>query len=187
MADIQELLDSLSPDVLRGQFQLPHAAWREEYVPRFLATESYQEMVDELGRFVGHVMERWFGNRVAWRPDHAKSIAVRLLNEKLGDGLNPKAGEYTAMRMCRHGDRGGIRYLLDTISQALLREKLDQYLDCVVLPRIQHLPFEENLDLARQYVATYDVLPGLSLESPASIVLRWRQVVHQHARRVLFG
>jgi hypothetical protein len=69
----------------------------------------------------------------------------------------------------------------------LLRESLDQYLDCVVLRRIQQLPFEENPDLARQYVATYDVLPDLSLQCPPGIVLRWRQIIPQHARRVLFG
>lgn len=187
MTLVRELLEALSPDVLRRQFQLPHAAWRDEFIPRFLVTESYEDMVEELGRFVGHIKERWFGDRVAWRPDHARSIAVELLNERLGGGLHPKAGVFAAMHICRHGDRGGLRYLLDALSQALLQESLDQYLDLVVLPMIQRLPVEESLDLARQYVATYDVLPGLALESPASIALRWRQVVHLHARRVLFG
>ena len=94
---------------------------------------------------------------------------MRLLNEKLGDGLHPKAGEFAAMKMCRHGDRGGIRYLLDLISEALLQESVKQYLDCVVLSRI------------------YDVVPGLAMESPAGIMMRWRQVIHQHARQVLAG
>jgi len=181
MADVQELLHALSPQVLRGQFRLPHAAWREEFVPRLLATESYEDMMDELGRFTAHVMTRWFGDRVG------RWTAVRLLNEKLGDGLHPKAGELAAMKMCRHRDRGGIRHLLDVISEALLNESLNQYLDFVVLPRIQQLPFEESIDLARQYLQTYNVLPGLSLESPAGIVMRWRQVIHQHARRVMSG
>jgi hypothetical protein len=187
MADIQEVLHALSPEVLRGQFQLPHAAWREEYVARFLATESYEDMVDELGRFVAHVMTRWFGNRVPWPADRGRSTAVRLLNEKLGDGLHAKAGEFAAMKMCRHGDRGGIRYLLDLISEALLQESVKQYLDCVVLPRIHQLPFDESMDLARRYLETYDVVPGLAMESPAGIMMRWRQVIHQHARQVLAG
>jgi hypothetical protein len=91
------------------------------------------------------------------------------------------------MKMCRHGDRGGIRYLLDLISEALLQESVKQYLDCVVLSRIQQLPFDESMELARRYLEIYDVVPGLAMESPAGIMMRWRQVIHQHARQVLAG
>lgn len=187
MSEIFALLDALSPEVLRGRFQLPHGAWREEFVARFLTTESYEAMVDELGRFVAHMMTRWFGDRVVWPLDRGRATAVRILAEKLGDGLHPKAGEFAAMKMCRHGDRGGIRHLLEVISEALLKEHLEQYLDFEVLPRIQKLPFEQSMDLARRYLEMYDVLPGVPLESAAGIVMRWRQVIHQHARQVLFA
>jgi hypothetical protein len=43
------------------------------------------------------------------------------------------------------------------------------------------------MELARRYLEIYDVVPGLAMESPAGIMMRWRQVIHQHARQVLAG
>lgn len=187
MAKVGDLLDLIAPSVLRDRFDLSYGAWREEFQPRFLTTDSYEEMIGELGRFVAHVMSRWFGHGVSWPIDRGRGTAVELLNNQLGDGAHPKAGEFEAMRVCRHGENGGMRYLLDVLGRALMQQALTQYLDCVVMPRINRLGPAESLALAERYLELYRVVPGMKLESPAGIALRWRQVIRQHANAVLRG
>jgi len=174
---LEELLHALSPAVLRAQFVLPHDAWREEFLPRFLTTTSHDELVAELGRFVAHLQEQWFGNVLPWPREHAETTARRLLT-RMG-------GELAAMRRCRHADHGGLRTLLDDLERALQEEALTQYLDCHVMPMLYHLTPAESLHLAEQYLHEFNLLPDGELESPAGIALRWRQVVHQHAQAVL--
>lgn len=187
MSTLDAILEELAPERLRATFLRPFGSWRETFEPRFLVTDSYEEMMAELGRFVGHMQGRWFGDRISWPESFAKAKTWKLLARELGDGRNPRSGELEAMRICRHGERGGMRYLLDVLTDGLLREALDQYVDAVILPRVYRLTCEESLELADRYLEVFAAFPGEELDSPASLVLRWRQVLKQHARKVAFG
>lgn len=187
MVTLEAILEKLEPDRIRALFLRPYGTWRESFEPRFLVTDSHEAMMEELGRFVGHVQERWFGGRVAWPAAYGREQAAQLLKQELGDSRDPRSGELAAMRICRHGERGGMRYLLDVLSDALLRQALGQYVDAAILPDVFRLTGEESLELARRYVATFGAFPAAELDSPASIALRWRQVLHGHAQRVAFG
>lgn len=178
---LDEILDLIAPETLRDLCSEFHEA-REQFEPRILTTSSYEEMTRELGRFVGMVQERWFHAPFAWPQDRAEQTVRRLLNKSLGDHLHPKSGEFEAARLCRHGDHGGIRSVLDALADSLLDEALVQYLDCRVLPMIYGLDPQSSLRLAESYQERYPGQPEHYRENPATIALRWRQVVHQHAR-----
>jgi hypothetical protein len=184
-ASVAWLLQALSPEVLRRELRDPHWAWREEFMPKSVRFDSYADVAGELGRFVAHMLERRFGGKVKWWPEHADATAARLLNEKLGNGYFPRSGEFEAMKLIRSGDKGGIRYVLHVLTEALAEEWVKRYLDMFVVAEIGKLTPQESLELARQYIEHYRVLPGIELEHPASIALRWREIVHQHARVVL--
>lgn len=187
MVGVDELLAELSPRNLRDRFAHPHDAWREEFKLRFLTTESHDEMMSELTRLVCHLMQRWFGDRIAWPAERGRMLLVSILDRELGEKRTVGSGQFEAMKTARWGSGGGMRALSELVSRALLVEHVDRYLDAVVLPRIYELSVEENLALAREYLARFNVVPELELDSPASVVLRWRQIIRQHARRVVFG
>ncbi len=176
-ASVAWLLQALSPEVLRRELRDPHWVWREEFMPKSVRFDSWDDVAGELGRFVAHMLERRFGGKVKWWPE----------NEKLGNGYFPRAGELEAMKLIRSGDKGGVRYVLHVLTEALAEEWVKRYLDMFVVAEIGKLTPQESLELARQYIEHYRVLPGIELEHPASIALRWREIVHQHARIVLQG
>lgn len=183
---LSALLDALSPARLREQFSLPHNRWREEYVPRLLLATSYEAMMEELSRFVAHLEERWFGGSIRWPSERSRFTAIAILRKAVGDDRDPRSGEFMAMRMCRHGDQGGLRRLLDMMTETLLRQRLAQYLEAVVLARIYNLAPSDSIDLARQYARIYGDSTGMATENPGSIAMRWREVIHKHASMVLF-
>ncbi len=185
MQPLDALLLALAPTTLRTQFVVPFQEWREEFTPSFLTTTSHDELMQELGRFVSHLQEHWFRNAIPWPHEQAIATARRLLNQTFGDNRHHEAGVFAAMRACRHGDHGGLRTILDTLTRALQQEALTHYLDCRVLPMISRLSPRESLQLARAYRDQYRVLAGLELDSAASIAIRWQQVIHQHAHAVL--
>lgn len=182
---LDEILAELDPQVLRTTIEIPHHQWRMEFEPRFVVTSSHEEMMRELGRFIAHMQERWFGSSLPWPPERAEVTLRRLLDRRIGNGLHPKAGEVAAMRICRHGENGGLRFLLDELTDALVDEALTQYLDYKVLPKIYRLNAGESLLLAGQFLAAHGTAVGMEVDSPASVALRWRQVIHQHAQAVL--
>ena len=173
----EEILHALSPKVLRDTVALPHAEFREEFVPRFLSTSSHDEFLDELGRFVTHVRQRWHSVDIPWDHELAVSEARRLLEATVG--------EHEAMRAVRHGDRGGLRSFLDTLTRQLQLQALGHYLDTFVLPKIEHLEYEQSIALAEAYLGEFEALPGIEFESPTAIVGRWKEVVRQHAQLAL--
>ena len=164
---LESILRSLSPEVLRDMIALPHERWREEFIPRFLSTASYEEMIEELGRFISHMRERWFSLSIEWPREHALEEARALLNRSLGDGSHPRAGEFAAMKACRHGDQGGMRMILDTLTRSLQAQALTRYVDSLILRGIYELTPDESLTLAEAYLEQFRSLPGLESQSPA--------------------
>ena len=181
---LERILHALSPEVLRSTIMLPHEQYREDFIPRFLSTASHDELITELGRFVQHVKRCWHHIDFDWPDDLSQDEARRLLNTAVGAGPHDRAGELAALRMCRHGDHGGLRAVLDGIVQVLQADALGRYLDFVVMPQIKRLPIAESLRLAAAYRDTFQTLPGIELEHPAAIAARWEQVLHEHARLV---
>ena len=175
-----KLLEALSPKVLRETVLLPFDVAREDFEPRFVSTSSYEDALDELVRFIQHVKRKWLRTDVEWPRDLARDEARRLLASAAG-GPDHRAGERAAMAMIRHGDRGGLRGVLDLVVSMLQAQALGQYLDTVILPQVNKLPLEDSLALAQAYLEEFDTVPGLDLEHPALIVDRWEQVLHEHA------
>lgn len=182
---IEAILVELSPQALRETVEMPHHRWRQEFEPRFVMTENHEEMMGELSRFMTHMQERWFRSSIPWPLERAAVSVRRILERKLGSRLHPHGGELAAMRICRHGENGGMRYLLDLLTEALIEQALSQYLDYHVLPKIYSLDPESSLQLAEEFLGTFGNAGGVELERPAGIALRWREVVHRHAEAML--
>ena len=171
---LDEILDDLSPSVLLERAVWPLEQWREEFTPTFLTTSSYQEMIDEVARFVCFMRERWFSTSLEWPQERGRSEAMRLLNSELGGGES-KAGEFAAMKACRYGETGGLRMVLDSVARGLQREALSRHLDIVVLPKIAGLSADESMRLADAYLEEFRDLPNVEVNSPAFMASQWRQ------------
>lgn len=171
---LAQILKLLSPEALRRDVTLRVERYREEFQPRFLTTDSYDDLIDELSRFAEHMSARCLrvDNRLLppWRG--------RTKTEEL---LEATAGKLNAMRQCRSGDRGGLRGLLDAFTEQLQREAVAQYLRVKVLPLVQGLRPDESLELASAYLRVFD-LPDLELQSPALIAASWPDVLRRHGQ-----
>lgn len=166
----------LEPSHLRRLVALPWDEMREEFIPRFLSTNSYNEFILEVGRFVATSKERWLSTNEKWPADRAKSDVRQLLDETIG--------VEAAMRAVRHGDQGGMRHVLDTLAKELQAQALTQYLEHRVLPAIHSLKAYDSMTLAEAYLREFKSL-GIEVEHPAPIAAKWRRVLKQHARSTL--
>lgn len=173
---LREILELLEPSRLRGRVALPWDEIREEFIPRFLATDSYEEFISEVGRFIATAKQRWLSTDMKWPADYAQSEARRLLEDSMG--------VQEAMRAVRHGDKGGMRSVLDNVAQALQTEALNQYLEHHVLPAIQSLDANESTALAEAYSREFKSI-GIGVEHPAVIASQWRTILSNHAATVL--
>ncbi len=169
----------LAPENVRPIFNAFHEE-RERFVPRMIRAASYDEMVEELARFYIAAQERWFHSPGAFDLDRARGAVVQILNRRLGDGSLPKAGEFRAARIARWGEQGGLRRLLDIVTDHLIDTALATYLDGVVMPLVNRLKAEELMILTGAYAGEFaDPLSG-PLDSPASLALRVRQILRNH-------
>jgi len=184
-ARLDLILERISPETLRSKFSIPHAEWRDEFVPRFLTTTSHAEMLNELARFVAHMQERYFDCGVKWPHDRARDKAAKLLNGWYSNQHNSRAGEFAAMGICRSGSRGGLRMLLNGLARGLEFEALEQWVKFMVMPLIEQLTADERMDLAKRYLEVYSAFHDDDLESPASIVLTFPEVIRRHVAVVL--
>jgi hypothetical protein len=155
---------------------LPLDELREEFVPRFLTTDSYEEFIAAMARFVRHVKRGWLRTGVEWPDEHAEGEAKRLLEESVG--------VQEAMTAVRHGDRGGLRRVLDEVTRRLQEEALPQWVESTILPQVLSLSAEKSVEFAEAYLERFDT-GSVAVESPEIVASRWREVLLEHALMIM--
>ena len=179
---LDRVKDALAPGTVRPVFNVFHKE-RERFVPRVVRVTSYEEMLEELARFYIATQERWFHSPGTYDFNRARGAVVQILNRRLGDGSHPKAGEFHAVRIARSGEQGGLRHLLDVITDHLIDTALRTYLDAVVMPLVNRLSVVELMALMEAYAGELAGPFSGPKDSPASMALRVKQILQAHLRQ----
>jgi len=183
---LEKIRDLLEPERIRKHLNV-FIEEREHFLPRCIITDSYDEMITELCHFYMAAQNRWFHSPGVWTFQRAHGAVIQILNTRLGNKQFPKMGEYSAMAYANTGDRGGVAYLLDVVMDVLVSEGLRQYVDFRVMPLLQGLAAEELMALASAYFDDLAIPGGRVIDSPASLALRFRQIITEHARLAFYG
>lgn len=171
---IGDLLAALSPSALR-ELVLPFPTHREAFVPRFAITTSHAAMEAEVTRFVAYMLNRRYCNDPAlgW-----PALEVDRVTEELFRSIG---GWRPAMQLMHDG---GMRKLLDTLTERLQERALLAYLEAGLLGEIEALSPADRFRLGEAYLDEFRHL-GVELEHPALLLNWWPRILHEHARLVL--
>jgi len=106
--------------------------------PKF---ETFQEFLDVLETFIIH-LQRYIGSSFEIpNTDAPRNKAVELLKNT----FNNKGGDKAAFVQARNGTQGGIRFILDMITEQCKAEKQDAYIDRVLKDVIPDMTLDERV------------------------------------------
>ena len=106
--------------------------------PKF---ETFQEFIDVLETYIIH-LQRYIGSSFEIpNTDAPRNKAVELLKNT----FNNKGGDKAAFVQARNGTQGGIRFILDMITEQCKAEKQDAYIDRVLKDAIPDMTLDERV------------------------------------------
>jgi len=110
--------------------------------PKF---ETFQEFIDVLETYIIH-LQRYIGSSFEIpNTDAPRNKAVELLKNT----FNNKGGDKAAFVQARDGTQGGIRFILDMITEQCKAEKQDAYIDRVLKDAIPDMTLDERVKCIR--------------------------------------
>ncbi len=183
---VERLRELLSPKQIRENLNLIHEA-REAFEPGFLVTGSYELMLAELARYYSHVQDRWFHSPGCWTRERSEGAVVAILKNRLGSREMPHTGPQRALRYASTGERGGMSFLFDLLTDDLIEKALRQYVSFRILPLVSGLDYEALAAVAQELTADIDLVPDTAKEHSGILAMRIREIVMAYARAAFFG
>ena len=171
---VEDIFKALDPKLLREEFELPYARWREDFRPNLETTDA-SAIEDEAKRFLTQITAGEWGLS---DPADAAFWAPRAWHE-----VTTAFGGVDKARRIAY--EHGMPALLD----AIVRHKQLQSLEWHIFymeRSLFKLDTEAQLKISKAYVQSFQKLfPNAQLESPVSIIFEWKETLLRHAKQVL--
>ena len=168
------LLPALDPQSIEENAVTPLLIARESFVLPSPKVGSYQELVNLLTRFVQHLM-RAIGLH-DFPAELALGRAQQLLKSR-GMTLESVHDE------CRRGIGGGVRKVLEQMTDAVTRDHIDQYIEHAISKRIDQLDYDQLEGLMKAYLEKFAPHLPADRRSMGAIVANWRAIILETARQ----
>jgi len=180
-AAVEAVLDMISADSLARKFGLPVDAARAAYVMDEVVLDSYEDFLDTVTGFYLHLIRHTNSIAALVDMDEAASEAYDLLDR----AFRNKGGADAAWAEARHGTKGGLRFIIDVMTEQFKTEQQAKHVNRVVkesvdpldwmareafmeafLDRIRpHLPQEIRNQPAERYTRHYEPVLRVYVQS----------------------
>jgi len=180
-AAVDTVLDMISADSLSRKFGLPIDAARAAYAIGEVVLESYEDFLDTVTAFYLHLIRHTNSITAPVDMDEAASEAYDLLDR----AFRNKGGADVAWAEARHGTKGGLRFIIDVMTEQFKTEQQAKHVNRVFketadpldwkareafmeafLARIEsHLPEEIRNQPAERYTRHYEPIVRIYVQS----------------------
>jgi len=180
-AAVDTVLDMISADSLSRKFGLPIDAARAAYAIGEVVLESYEDFLDTVTAFYLHLIRHTNSITTLVDMDEAASEAYDLLDR----AFRNKGGADVAWAEARHGTKGGLRFIIDVMTEQFKTEQQAKHVNRVFketadpldwkareafmeafLARIEsHLPEEIRNQPAERYTRHYEPIVRIYVQS----------------------
>jgi len=178
-AGVDAIFRELSSDTLARRFGIPVDEARASYCIPLITVESPEAVQDACSRYYLFMLRR-LGNEPAPLNDHYRAQALALMERAFAKDGGIRGAAVEGM----HGVRGGLRFVLDMLSDAYKHELISEHVRCVCRTAVESRPWVERLAIAQ---ALYDRLrpdlpEDLQFTDPAELVNELPQILHSYVQ-----
>jgi hypothetical protein len=163
---IQELvahvLGEISQESVTREVLLPIDTARASFVMDSVIIEDFDEFTDTTVAFYAHLLRHMQRLRGSEGTDGLQHDAKTLLEKTFGG----EGGDELARAEARSGERGGMRFVLDAVTEQFKREQRELYVGFIVHQTVKRLNWEQKVAFIEELLRR--LAPGLPADiSPA--------------------
>ncbi len=189
--NVQDLIDLLHPDIIGGEVESRFDMIRESYQLLSPIVPDYDAFKAVVTDFYQYAFQEWYNATIEMPPAMAWGQAHRILQRlslpdarlsRIRTYLDNQGGYHLAIKNCLRGRDGGLIKVLDTITEGMKREAVQQYVTSVFLDAIDPLGWDIRIRFMEEYVQRYGhlVLPDEELLSPTELAAHMEAVIESH-------
>lgn len=159
-AILDTVLSKLSADHLAAKIGIPVDTARACYTIPDILAPSYEQYLDIIIAFHLHLLRHCRGASSPEKPEAAEAGALKLVE----DAFANRGGALAARAESVCGTRGGLRMILDAMSDQFKRQEIEDYVNLVLKESLDPLDFEKR----RAFMKAF--LEKLSPHLPAEVL-----------------
>jgi hypothetical protein len=144
-AVLDAVLSEISEEALAERIGLPADAARASYLLGDVTLESYEAFNETIAAFYLHLLRHTASATTAARPEDVAAEAHQLLEQAFS-----RTGGYAgALAEARHGTQGGMRYVLDAMTEQFKQDHQRRDIDRVIMQAVDGLDWEARVSFMR--------------------------------------
>lgn len=174
------MLEQLSPAFIEAEITRPYDEARAKYVIESITVETNDEFLDVVTAFFSHILHHT--NKIQGSPDQGgiSAEALAVLNRTFPG----KKGYNEALSEARNGTRGGLRFLMDAMTEYLKQEAREKHILKTFKENIDPLDFvaktriiEEIIRLSGHFLPEH-----ITLQPPERYALDYEEIVKAYIK-----
>lgn len=142
-AQLQSILSELDADTLTALIGLPIDNARAAYVMGSVVVDSHEKFNDTIVSFYLHLLRH---TRRVFEPADLKAAGSEAF-ELLENAFSKKGGYKGALAEARNATNGGLRFVLDMMTEQLKWKQQEDYIRFVLKTEIDALPWKRRVVL----------------------------------------
>ena len=177
MANLNRMLQLLDEVNITNVVGMKHDIAREQYIVTRRIVNSYQELNEEVTRFVQYQLHATLGN--AATPQYMASSQGMSIIERAFMNLGGIQG---ACEIASTGIRGGLRRVIDALYEAIKREEEERYIEWVLRTEVDPLSFQDRTSLMQGYIERFrhNFPPGIRVPSAYELAGNYESIIRMH-------
>jgi|APSaa5957512622_1039677.scaffolds.fasta_scaffold24816_1 hypothetical protein len=177
---LQLILSEMDTDHLTSLIGLPIDSARAAYIMNSVTLESYDQFIDSITSFYIHIMRHYRKISEPVDPNAAGSEALKLLEE----AFSKEGGLKGALAEARHGTKGGLKFIFDSMTQELKRQEQEKRINYTIKSTLDPLHRESKLTLMESLLEHLKpVLPPDILSQPSEMFVdHYESIVRTYVR-----
>jgi hypothetical protein len=175
------VISQINEQALAQRWGIQIDSARASFVLESSTVETYEAFIDILQSFYIH-LQRYVSSDPAESLDtaRARSETIALLQR----AFDAKGGDLTAFAQARDGIQGGLRTILDTLTEQYKAEKLAAHIERVFTDAIEALEWDERVEFMRGAMKRMGPLlsPELRSKSPEQFLRNVKPIVRMYVK-----
>lgn len=176
MANLPEMLRLLDEVEITNRVSMRHSLARERYIVTRPTVNSYQQLDEEVTRYVQYQLRATLGNVT---PQYMASSQAMDIIERAFANIGGIQGAY---EIASTGIRGGLRNIIDVLYEHIKKEEEERYIEWVLRTEVDPLSFQDRASLMQAYLerVRHNLPRGIRTPTALELAGNYEAIIRMH-------
>ena len=177
---VESVLSKIDSQVLLTNIGHSIDEARASFIMDSVTVESNEEFNDTIATFMLHMSRHYRGASATMDREASRSEAHDLLEKT----FSAKGGSIAALAEGKNGTNGGMRFILDVMTEQFKKEEQEKYINMIFKEALDPMVWEEKLAFISAFLERikHQLPPDIKMRSPEEYANHYELIVRMYAK-----